>query len=209
MSKPLRHDLQIIASWIAPGSRVLDLGCGEGDLLQFLMRHRQVRGSGIEHDETKVIAGIQKGVSILHGDINTEILDYPENSFDYAILSQTLQQVYDPAALIERMLQVASAGIVSFPNFGHWNIRMQLMFSGYAPKTPQLPYEWYNTPNIRVITIQDFRKFVRDVGLSVLREEAIAAQDENRFGKRIRFLPNLRAAYGIFMIGRGLQPKRQ
>uniref|UniRef100_A0A7C4RR46 Methionine biosynthesis protein MetW n=1 Tax=Desulfatirhabdium butyrativorans TaxID=340467 RepID=A0A7C4RR46_9BACT len=179
------------------------LGCGEADLLHYLMRHKQVQGSGIERDETKVIAGIQKGVPILQGDLNQEIVDYPDNSFDFVILSQTLQQVYDPATLIQSMLRIAEKGIVSFPNFSHWRIRLQLLLSGYAPVTRQLPYQWYDTPNIRVITILDFRKFIRKAGFHILQEAAIDTQDENRFGRVVTFLPNLRATYGIFLIGRG------
>jgi methionine biosynthesis protein MetW len=201
--KKLRHDLQIIASWIEPGSRVLDLGCGEGDLMQFLIRHKHVTGSGIEHDEKKVGDGIEKGLSILQGDINTEILDYPDNAFDYVILSQTLQQVYEPAALIQSMMRIGKKGIVSFPNFSHWGIRLQLLLSGYAPISRQLPYEWYNTPNIRVITIKDFRKFTHEVGFTILKEAAIHTQSETRFGKAIKIFPNLRATYGIFLIGHG------
>ena len=203
LPKNLRHDLHIIASWIEPGSRVLDLGCGEGDLLQFLIRHKQVSGSGIEHDEKKVGDGIEKGLSILQGDINTEILDYPDNAFDYVILSQTLQQVYEPATLIQSMMRIGKKGIVSFPNFSHWGIRLQLLFSGYAPISRQLPYEWYNTPNIRVITIKDFRKFTHEVGFAILKEAAIHTQSETRFGKAIKIFPNLRATYGIFLIGHG------
>jgi len=209
MTTSLRHDLQIIASWITPGSRVLDLGCGEADLLHYLIRHKQVQGSGIERDESKVIAGIQKGVPILQGDLNQEIVDYPDNSFDFVILSQTLQQVYDPATLIQSMLRIAEKGIVSFPNFSHWRIRLQLLLSGYAPVTRQLPYQWYDTPNIRVITILDFRKFIRNAGLRMLQEVAIDTQDENRFGKVVTFLPNLRATYGIFLIGRGKGSDRE
>jgi methionine biosynthesis protein MetW len=201
--KNLRYDLQIIASWIEPGSRVLDLGCGEGDLLQFLIRDKHVTGSGIEHDEKKVGDGIEKGLSILQGDINTEILDYPDSTFDYVILSQTLQQVYEPASLIHSMMRIGKKGIVSFPNFSHWGIRLQLLFSGYAPISRQLPYEWYNTPNIRVITIKDFRKFTQEVGFTILKEAAINTQTETRFGKAIKIFPNLRATYGVFLIGRG------
>lgn len=199
----MRYDLQIIASWIEPGSRVLDLGCGAGDLLKFLISHKQVKGSGIEHDEGKVAECIAKGLSVLQGDINEEVLDYPDNTYDYVILSQTLQQVYEPDTLIRSMMRVGKKGIVSFPNFSHWKCRLQLLYSGYAPVTRQLPYEWYNTPNIRVITIKDFRKFIHEVGFNILKEVAINTQSEDRYGKTIKFLPNLKATYGIFLIGNG------
>lgn len=199
----MRYDLQIIASWIEPGSRVLDLGCGAGDLLKFLITHKKVTGSGIEHDEDKVADCIAKGLSVLQGDINDEVLDYPDNTFDYVILSQTLQQVYEPDTLIRSMLRIGKRGIVSFPNFSHWRIRLQLLLGGYAPISRQLPYQWYDTPNIRVITIKDFRKFTHGVGFTILKEIGINTQSENRFGKVINFLPNLRATYGIFLIGNG------
>jgi methionine biosynthesis protein MetW len=199
----MRYDLQIIASWIEPKSRILDLGCGSGDLLKFLINHRQVKGSGIEHDESKVAECIEKGLSVLQGDINEEILDYPDNTFDYVILSQTLQQVYEPDTLIRAMMRVGKKGIVSFPNFSHWRVRSQLFFKGYAPISRQLPYEWYDTPNIRVITIKDFRRFTREVGFTILKEVAINTQSENRFGRVIRVLQNLRATYGIYLIGNG------
>ena len=199
----MRYDLQIIASWIEPGSRVLDLGCGEGDLLKYLINHKNVNGSGIEHDESKVAECISKGLSVLQGDINEEVLDYSDNTYDYVILSQTLQQVYEPDTLIRSMMRVAKKGIVSFPNFSHWRCRLQLTATGYAPVTRQLPYEWYNTPNIRVITIKDFRKFTQGVGFRILKEVAINTQSENRYGRMIQFLPNLRATYGIYLIGNG------
>jgi methionine biosynthesis protein MetW len=199
----MRYDLQIIASWIEPGSRVLDLGCGEGELLKYLIDHKNVIGSGIEHDEAKVAECIEKGLSVLQGDINEEVLDYPDNRYDYVILSQTLQQVYEPDTLIRSMMRVGKKGIVSFPNFSHWRGRMQLLMTGFAPVTRQLPYEWYNTPNIRVITIKDFRKFTHGVGFRILKEVAINTQSENRYGRMIKVFPNLRATYGIFLIGNG------
>ena len=164
----MRFDLQIIASWIEPGSKVLDLGCGEGILLHYLKEEKQATCAGIELVESKVGQSIERGLSVLQGDINEEVLDYPENSFDYVILSQTLQQVYEPDALIRSMLRIGNKGIVSFPNFSHWGCRLQLLLSGFAPVTKQLPYEWYNTPNIRVITIKDFRKFISEVGFNIL-----------------------------------------
>jgi methionine biosynthesis protein MetW len=198
----IRFDLQIIASWIEAGTRVLDLGCGEGDLLHYLEKNKGVVGTGIERVETRVAHAIEKGLTVLHGDINTEILDYADNSFNYVILSQTLQQVYEPARLIQSLLRVGRKGIVSFPNFSHWKIRMQLLFTGYAPKSRQLPFEWYDTPNIRVITIKDFRKFSREVGFKILKEVAINTNSQDKSGKIVEFLPNFLATYGIFMIGK-------
>ena len=199
----MRFDLQIIASWIEPGTRVIDLGCGQGELLKYLINHKNVTGSGIEHNESRVTLCIEKGLPVLQGDINEEVLDYPDNAFDYVILSQTLQQVYEPDTMIRSMLRIAKKGIVSFPNFSHWRCRLQLLSSGYAPVTRQLPYEWYNTPNIRVITIKDFRKFIHEVGFNLLKEVAINTQSQDRYGKAIKFLRNLRATYGIFLIGNG------
>jgi len=203
LNNKMRYDLQIIASWIDAGSRVIDLGCGEGNLLKHLISHKQVIGTGIERNEAKVADCIDKGLSVLQGDINEEVLDYPDDTFDYVILSQTLQQVYEPDTLIRDMLRIGKRGIVSFPNFSHWKPRLQLLLSGFAPVTKQLPYEWYNTPNIRVITIKDFRKFIQEVGLNILREVAIGTQAEDRFGKALKIFPNLRATYGIFLIGNG------
>ena len=197
----MRYDLQIIASWIEPGSKVIDLGCAEGDLLHHLISQKGVQGTGIELNEEKVARCIEKGLSVLQGDISEEVHDYPERSFDYVILSQTLQQVYEPDHLIRAMLRIGQKGIVSFPNFSHWQIRLQLLFTGYAPVSRQLPYQWFDTPNIRVITLKDFRKFVHGVGLTVLREAAIDTHTQDRYGSIVRFLPNLRATYGIFMIG--------
>jgi methionine biosynthesis protein MetW len=200
---PMRYDLQIIASWISPGAKVLDLGCGEGDLLVYLNEQKQVHGSGIECDETKVAHCIEKGLSVLQGDINVEVHDYAAGSFDYVILSQTLQQVYEPDRLIRAMLDIGKKGIVSFPNFSHWEIRRQLLTTGYAPVSRQLPYQWYDTPNIRVITLKDFRRFLREVNLRILKEVAINTHTQDRKGKIIKFLPNLRATYGLYLIGNG------
>lgn len=200
----LRFDLQIIASWIEPGSKVLDLGCGEGELLDYLKKNKQVCGTGIECVESKVTRAIEKGLTIIHGDINEEIADYADGTFDYVILSRTLQQVYEPADLIRSLLRIGHKGIVSFPNFSHWNIRMQLFFTGYAPVSKQLPYEWYDTPNIRVITINDFRKFSKEVGFQIFREVAINTdRRHDKKGRIVEIIPNLLATYGIFLIGEG------
>jgi methionine biosynthesis protein MetW len=198
---PLRYDLQIIASWITSGAKVLELGCGEGDLLLWLRQNRQVKERGIEIKESKVVRCIEKGISVLQGDINTEIMDYPDQAFDFAICSQTLQQVYDPVFLIRSMLRVADRCVVSFPNFGHYKTRIQLMFTGCAPVTRELPYDWYDTPNIRVLSLRDFENFTRQAGFRILKKAAINTKNHQMEGKIVTFLPNLTATYGIFLIG--------
>lgn len=197
-TRKIRYDLNVIASWIEPGSKVLDLGCGEGDLLSFLKKERSVTGTGIEGVESKAAKCIERGLSVLQGDINQEILDYPDRFYDYVILSQTLQQVYEPAKLIKELMRVGKKGIVSFPSFSHWKIRLQLLLTGHAPVTKELPYSWDNTPNIRVITLRDFRVFAREVGFSIFKETAIDTSGK----KIIKFLPDFRANYGIYLIGK-------
>lgn len=196
----MRFDLAIIASWINPGARILGLGCGEGELLHFLKTQKQVRETGIEIVESRVAQCIEKGLCVLQGDINQEVADYPDNAFDYVILSQTLQQVYDPARLITAMLRIGKKAIVSFPNFGHWKIRAQLLLAGRAPVTEQLPYQWYDTPNIRVLSIRDFRIFVNAMGMRIVREVATSPGRNAQAGTIVRFAPNLLATYGIFQI---------
>jgi methionine biosynthesis protein MetW len=199
----LRYDLKIIASWIEPGSKVLELGCGEGDLLVWLKKEKKVVERGIEIQESKVVKCIEKGISVLQGDINEEIEDYPDNAFDYAICSQTLQQVYEPSKLIHSMMRVAKMGVVSFPNFGHIKVRMQLAFTGRAPVTSELPYSWHDTPNIRVLSLKDFQKFSDQVGFPLLKKAAIHTKRNQGHGKQVNFLPNLFATYGIFLMGHG------
>jgi len=197
----MRFDLRVVASWIEPGSKVLGLGCGEGELLYYLKNNKQAACTGIEIKEDRAAICIAKGLSVLQGDINEEVDDYPDKAFDYVILSQTLQQIYQPAELIRSILRIGKKGIVSFPNFSHWGIRFQLLFKGFAPISRQLPYQWHNTPNIRVITIQDFRHFSKETGFEIFKEVAINTHNRERSGTIIRFLPNLRATYGIFLIG--------
>lgn len=196
----IRFDLRIIASMIEPGSRVLDLGCGNGDLLAWLSTSRKVVGTGIEQDMEKAQRCISRGLSVLQGDLNEEVEDYPDCSFDYVILSQTLQQVFEPARLLYSLARIGRRVIVSFPNFSHYSIRLQLLYKGVAPKNDQLPYSWYDSPNIRVITLKDFRKFSRDVGYNIIREISISTNPASSEGSIIRFLTNLRATYGIYII---------
>lgn len=199
----MRYDLEIIASWIAPGSKVMGLGCGEGELLHYLKHKKKAEETGIEILESKVAACISKGLTVIQGDINEEVEDYPDKAFDYVVLSQTLQQVYDPLTLIESMLRIGKKVILSFPNFGHWYVRLQLLLTGYSPVTPQLPFQWYETPNIRILSIKDFRKFAEKVGFNILREATINTDRQDKTGGYVSFMPNLRATYGIYMISRG------
>jgi methionine biosynthesis protein MetW len=196
----IRFDLRIIASMIEPGSRVLDLGCGTGDLLAWLAATKNVDGTGIERDKQKAAHCISQGLSVLQGDLNEEVEDYPDCSFDYVILSQTLQQVFEPARLLRSLARIGRKVIVSFPNFCHYSILLQLLYKGVAPKNDQLPYSWYDSPNIRVITLKDFRKFSRDVGYNILKEITISTNPANSGGSIIRYFTNIRATYGIYII---------
>ncbi len=199
----MRFDLRVIASWIEPGAKVICLGCGEGDLLYFLKKNKQIIGTGIDNNEDQVARCIERGLSVLQGDINEELSDYPDGAFDYVVLSQTLQQIYEPSTLLRAMLRIGKKGIVSFPNFSHWRIRLQLLFTGCAPVSHELPFDWYDTPNIRVITIKDFRKYLKKVGFKILKEVAINSNGRNKQENITKFLPNLLSTYGIFMITNG------
>ena len=196
----IRFDLSIISSEIPEGSRVLDLGCGNGDLLAWLTANKGVHGTGIEQNKERAAHCISRGLSVLQGDLNEEVSDYPDCCFDYVILSQTLQQVFEPAALLYSLARIGKKVIVSFPNFSHYSNRLQLFFKGVAPKSDQLPYSWYDSPNIRVITIRDFKKFSRDVGYNIIKEILINTNPANSAGHVIHNFTNLRATYGIYII---------
>lgn len=196
----MRFDLRIIGSMIDAGSKVLDLGCGNGDLLAWLAARKNVVGTGIEQDKEKAAHCISRGLSVLQGDLNEEVDDYPDCSFDYVILSQTLQQVFEPARLLYSLARIGRKVIVSFPNFSHYTIRLQLLYKGVAPKNDQLPYSWYDSPNIRVITLKDFRKFSRDVGYNIVKEIAIRTNSASSEGRVIRYFTDFRATYGIYII---------
>ena len=152
-----RVDLLVVADMVAPGARVLDVGCGDGELLR-LLESRGVDGRGIELSREGVNECVAKGLAVVQGDADTDLEDYPDDGFDYVILSQTLQATRRPRVVLEHMLRIGRHAIVSFPNFGHWRIRLQLFFGGHMPHTDNLPYAWYETPNIHFCSIKDFRE---------------------------------------------------
>ncbi len=199
-AESIRFDLRTIAKLIPENSSVLDLGCGNGDLLAWLEETKNVRGTGIEYSQEKAAHCISRGLSVLQGDLNDEVDDYPDNSFDYVVLSQTLQQVYEPARLLHSLSRIGRKVVVSFPNFSHYAIRLHLFVKGMAPVSKELPYHWYDTPNIRVITLRDFRRFARDVGYNIVKEIAIQTSHKNTQGKIISACKPLRATYGIYII---------
>ncbi len=193
----------IIASWVAPNSTVLDLGCGDGALLSRLVAEKQVRAQGIELDERAVYACVGRGLSVLHADIDSSLGDYADSSFDYVILKESFQQVKQPEAVLGEALRIGRLVIVSFPNFVHYSARLQLFFRGTVPVTPSLPYAWYNTPNLHFLSTRDFLGFCAARGIAVQRAAYVGRRG------RVRLLPNLRALVGLFVISREAAPSRQ
>ena len=163
----LRPDLAIIADHVAHGARVLDIGCGDGALMAALRERRGVDARGLEIDGGNVAAAVSRGLSVIQGDADTDLADYPDASFDYAILSQTLQTARRPDVVMNHLLRIGRRAFVSFPNFAHWRVRASLLWGGRMPVTRLLPERWYDTPNIHHLTIDDFRAFVRDRGIIV------------------------------------------
>jgi methionine biosynthesis protein MetW len=163
----LRPDLSIIASNVAQGSRILDVGCGDGALMAALRDTRGVDARGLEIEAANVAAAVSRGLSVIQGDADTDLADYPDASFDYAILSQTLQTARRPDAVLDQLLRIGRQAFVSFPNFAHWRVRTSLMWGGRMPVTRLLPEQWFDTPNIHHVTIDDFRAFLKERGITV------------------------------------------
>lgn len=166
----LRPDLQIVADWITPGCRVLDIGCGNGELLAYLGQHKNVDGRGIEIRRAKVNACVAAGLSVIRGDANQDLSLYPAGSFDFVVLTQTLQRVEQPREVLLELIRIGTRAIVSIPNFGYWRIRLGLLLNGRMPVTEHLDEPWYSTKNIHLCTIQDFVDLTEAMGLAVEQE---------------------------------------
>lgn len=198
----IRVDLQLIAEMVAPGSRVLDVGCGDGALLQHLWKTKGVDGRGIELSQAGVNACVRNGLSAIQGDADTDLKDYPSDAFDYVVLSQTLQATHNPRIVLDNMVRIGRRAIVSFPNFGYWRVRSRLFFRGRMPVTENLPYEWYDTPNIHFCTVRDFAMLARDMKLTVERGLAMDGDGKALSGSPTGFLANIRAEQAVFLLRR-------
>lgn len=198
----LRFDLRLIADMVTPGARVLDVGCGDGALLQYLARTKGVDGRGIELSMVGVRTAVRRGVSVIQGNADTDLADYPSAAFDYAILSQTLQATQRPRDVLSHLLRVGGRAIVSFPNFGYWKARWHLLSKGRMPVTRGMPEEWWETPNIHFCTIKDFVVLARCMDIVI--EKGVALREDGRLNRLSATGPwaNLMSAQAVFLLRR-------
>ncbi|HXJ41612.1 MAG TPA: methionine biosynthesis protein MetW [Bryobacteraceae bacterium] len=189
-----RPDFNVIGEIIPPESRVLDLGCGEGELLAWLVENKRILARGVEISSAQVRKAIARGVSAYQCDVDESLADYPTGAFDYVILSQTLQETRAPLQVLREMLRVGKRAVVSFPNFGHWAVRRAMLFSGQAPKTKLFPYDWYNSPNIHFLSINDFEDLCREHGFSIEKRYFLSG------ATRVTAIPNLLAQTAVFLL---------
>lgn len=198
----LRSDLKLIADMIAPSTKVLDIGCGQGELLAWLAKHKQVDGRGIELSLEGVNHCIGAGLSVIQGDADTDLKYYPDDVFDYAILSQTLQRLSQPKDVISHLTRIAKHAIVSVPNFGHWKNRAYLILKGRMPVTKTLAYQWYDTPNIHFCTISDFVALSEEMNLTIEQRHYVDEFGKTSYFKNRGLMANLFGEQGVFMISR-------
>jgi methionine biosynthesis protein MetW len=196
----IRIDLQLIADMIEPQSRVLDVGCGDGALLDYLLHFKQVDGRGIELSTEGVNACVSAGLSVIQGDADTDLKEYPTAAFDYVILSQTLQATWQPREVIAHLTRIGRRAIVSFPNFGHWRARWYFLLNGRMPVTGTLPYQWYDTPNIHLCTIKDFIALCDDLGITIERSVSLDHRGQARRIGTSLFLDNLLGEQAVFLL---------
>jgi len=197
VSSELRPDLAVIAGNVAPGSRVLDVGCGDGALMAALRDTKQADARGLELDAGNVAACVARGLSVMQGDADSDLRDYPDGAFDYAILSQTLQTTMRPDRVLDELLRIGRKAFVSFPNFAHWRVRLSLLWGGRMPVTRLLPVAWYATENIHHVTVDDFRALVAEKGIAV--ERAWFLRGDRRTSAAAA---NFRAEHAIFLLSR-------
>lgn len=199
-----RRDYAIISEIIEPGSKVLDLGCGDGELLAWLKAMKHVEARGVEISGDAVRKAIGRGVSVYQGDIEEALADYPDKIFDYVILSQTLQETRAPLKILREMLRVGRHAVVAFPNFGHWTVRLSHLWSGRAPQTKLFPYEWHDSPNVHFLTVTDFELLLKREGSRIERRFFLAG------GHGVHLLPNLLAEAAVYELSNSsLQPARE
>lgn len=198
----IRVDQEIIIPWMKEGSSVLDLGCGDGTLLRYLQESRNMHGYGLEIDQIKVISSIENGVNVIHADLDAGLNQYFDNdSFDYVIMTQTLQAIQRPDHLLQEMLRIGREGIITFPNMGHWKSRLQLGLQGIMPVTRTLPYEWYNTPNIHLCTLQDFEALCERLNIRILQSRMVNFAQKS--STLIKLMPGLMGEIAVYHITRG------
>ena len=198
--KSIRVDLRLIADMIEPHSRVLDVGCGDGALLDYLVHFRHVDGRGIELSTEGVKASISAGLSVIQGDADTDLKDYPDNAFDCVVLSQTLQAMVRPKVVLSHLLRIGKRAIVSFPNFAHWRARLSLGVLGRMPVSKTLPYEWHDTPNIHLCTIRDFQALCRELDIVVESQKILDANGRVRKLSPALFSANLFGEQAVFLL---------
>ena len=198
--KSIRVDLQLIADMIEPHSRVLDVGCGDGTLLDYLVNFRHVDGRGIELSSEGVKASISAGLSVIQGDADTDLKDYPDDAFDYVVLSQTLQAMVQPKVVLSNLLRISHRAIVSFPNFAHWRARLSLFILGRMPVSTTLPHEWYETPNIHLCTIRDFVALCRQLDITIEAQKIPDARGRVRHVGNGLFSANLFGEQAVFLL---------
>lgn len=198
--KSLRVDLQLVADQITANSRVLDVGCGDGMLLDYLRDVKKVDGRGLELSMEKVSDAVRRGLPVIQGDLDTDLKHYPENAFDYVILSQTLQSTRQPKEVLKNLLRLGKYAIVSFPNFGHWSVRLSLMVHGKMPTTKTLPQNWYNTDNIHLCTIRDFLALVEELNLNIKSGFALNKYGETRSFPATGYLANMLCEQAVFVL---------
>ncbi len=202
MSQMLRPDLTIIASLINDGSRVLDVGCGDGELLQWLRDHKKVDGRGIEIDQAQAHKAIARGIPVIQGDVMSDLPHYPDQGYDYVVLSQTLQTMQRPHEVLQQLVRIGKQAIVSVPNFGYWKNRLQLAITGKMPVNKTLSYEWYDTPNIHFCTITDFVILAERLGITVEDRVVVDADGEKARFTGYGFKANLFGQQGVFLLSK-------